>query len=130
MSGTWNADPAAVTDALLALQAAEFDAMVAGDVTALDTLLAPTFTLTHMTGYEQTRADWLTDIGADQMVYHRIDPVHSALNFEGPHPVLTVRTRTDATIWGAHGTWRLQLRSTFAVRAEGWIFARTVASTW
>ncbi len=24
-------------------------------------------------------------------------------------PVLTARTRTEATIWGGHGTWPLQL---------------------
>ncbi|MWV48329.1 AAA family ATPase [Rathayibacter sp. VKM Ac-2803] len=42
---------------------------------------------------------------------------------------MTVRTLTEATIWGAHSTWRLQLRSTFVPDGDGWVIARTVAST-
>lgn len=47
--------------AVLANYAAQRDAMVAGDADRLDGLLGQGFTLTHMTGYVQTRAEWVAD---------------------------------------------------------------------
>jgi len=46
-------------------------AMAADDVQQLDQLLAPDFTLTHMTGYVQPRAEWLTEVGNGQMHYFK-----------------------------------------------------------
>jgi len=48
----------------------------------------------------------------------------------GDAPVVTVRTRTVATIWGASGTWPLQLRISFAHEGTAWVATGTVASTW
>jgi hypothetical protein len=106
------------------------DAMVAGDIEALSALLAADFTLTHMTGYLQSKTDWLTDIRTDQMQYHSIDTVQAVVIDDHGTPVLTARTHTDATIWGGHGLWRLQLRSWFEQGDGGWVITRTVASTW
>ena len=44
-------------------------AMAARDTATLDQLLAPDFTLTHMTGYQQPRAEWLAQIGDGTMGY-------------------------------------------------------------
>lgn len=44
--------------------------------------------------------------------------------------VLTARSLTEATIWGAHGTWRLQLRTQFEPTRDGWLATRTIESTW
>ncbi len=44
-------------------------AMAADDVAALEKLLAPGFSLTHMTGYVQSRAEWLGQIKDGQMHY-------------------------------------------------------------
>ena len=38
------------------------EAMVAGDLAELDDILAEGFTLTHMTGYVQSRSEWLDAI--------------------------------------------------------------------
>jgi hypothetical protein len=45
-------------------------------------------------------------------------------------PVLTVRTHTDATIWGSRGVWPLQLEIHFTLVDDRWVAAHTVASTW
>ncbi|WP_338211337.1 nuclear transport factor 2 family protein [Lactiplantibacillus paraxiangfangensis] len=44
-------------------------ALAADDVDQLDQLLAPQFTLTHMTGYVQLRSEWLSEIKEGQMAY-------------------------------------------------------------
>lgn len=108
--------------------------MVERDVQTLETMLADGYTLTHMTGYVQPRSEWLDDIKTRNMDYH--DIVTIDVSFKSPAQdrdgmlVLTARTFTDATIWGGHGSWRLQLRSWFEPVGEDWLFARTVASTW
>jgi len=65
------------------------------------------------------------------MTYHSMDDVGlSVEDTDTGNPVLTVRTRTDATIWGGRGRWPLQLEIHFVHEGTAWIAARTVASTW
>ncbi len=113
-----------------ALHEAMCEAMVAGDVAELDSILAEDFTLTHMTGYVQSRSKWLNSIESGEMRYHRMETVEATLSAEGTLPELTARTRTDATIWASRAMWRLTLRSWFERRGDGWDISRTVASTW
>lgn len=120
----------ATAAAVKALNGTLCDAMVAGDVAELDSILADDFTLTHMTGYVQSRSEWLNSIESGEMRYHRMETVEATLSAEGTQPELTARNLTDATIWGSRATWRLTLRSWFEPRGDGWRIARTVASTW
>jgi hypothetical protein len=116
--------------ALRANYAAQRQAMVAGDADGLGSLLADDFTLVHMTGYRQPKAEWLADVRSGEMTYHSMVDVDVDVDAFSGSPVLTARTRTEATIWGAHGTWPLQLRITFTHADGAWIAAGTVATTW
>jgi hypothetical protein len=109
---------------------AQCEAMVLGDVDELGALLTDDFTLLHMTGYLQPRAEWLHDITTQRMQYHHIDVVALRATAKGPDLMLTARTITEATIWGSHGTWRLQLQQTFRKQDDDWLASRSVASTW
>ncbi|KRE66425.1 MULTISPECIES: nuclear transport factor 2 family protein [Micrococcaceae] len=106
------------------------EAMVSRDVAQLDGILAEDYTLTHMTGYVQPRAEWLAAIQSGEMQYHRMETVEARFGAEGKAPQLNARTLTDATIWGSRGNWRLRLRSWFEPRGNGWVITHTVASTW
>jgi len=65
------------------------------------------------------------------MTYHAIHNVDISHDFAGADTAtLTARSRTHATIWGAEGTWPLQLRIRFLRTANSWLAADTVASTW
>lgn len=119
-----------IRDAVLASYAAQREAMVAGDGDALGALLAGDFTLLHMTGYRQPKAEWLADVRSGAMTYHSMEDVDVSVEVSGDAPVVTARTRTAATIWGASGTWPLQLRISFAHDGSRWVAAGTVASTW
>ena len=119
-----------VAAAVLANYAAQREAMVAGDADALGALLAGDFTLVHMTGYRQPKAEWLADVRSGAMTYHSMEDVDVDVDVSGDAPVVTARTRTTATIWGASGTWPLQLRISFAHQGTAWVAAGTVASTW
>lgn len=120
----------ATAGAIEALHEAMCEAMVDGDVAGLDSILADGFTLTHMTGYLQSKAEWLEAIESGEMQYHRMETIQATPGTDATVPELTARTLTDATIWGSRATWRLTLRSWFEPRGDEWVIARTVASTW
>ena len=117
-------------EAFEALHEAMFEAMVAGELVELDSILAQDFTLTHMTGYVQSRSEWLAAIESGEMQYHSMETVEATYSIDASGPVLTARTLTDATIWGSRANWRLTLRSWFEPRGDAWVIARTAASTW
>lgn len=119
-----------IESALRSNYAAQKAAMLAADAQAIGALLAPDFTLTHMAGYLQDRAEWLSDVQSGAMAYQAMEDVDVAVDLDREDPVLIARSRTTATIWGHRGSWPLELRIHF-VHVEGpWIAARTVASTW
>lgn len=110
-----NTEGAAVTagepsaaSAVLANYAAQLDAMRAGDTTALAALLTDDFTLTHITGYRQPKAQWLSEMDKGQFRYHSVeqlgDPV---VEVTGETATLTHRIITDATVYGSRNRWRL-----------------------
>lgn len=119
-----------IADEICANYQAQCDAMVDADVSELGDLLGPDFTLTHMTGYLQPKSEWLDDIATGQMTYHSIQNVDITTDITPERVTLTAKSRTHATIWGAEGTWPLQLRIEYARDRAGWIATRTVASTW
>lgn len=112
---------------VMSVHAAMSAAMLDADTDALDRLLAPDFRLTHLTGYVQPRAEWLRQVVSGEMAYHRIDTVAvQALNTY----TVQARTYTEATIWGAHGTWPLALRSRCERKEGRWVVTATVATVW
>lgn len=68
------------------------EAMVLGDTNALEDLLDEGFTLAHMTGDVQSKAEWLADIDADRMHYDVVDTVETLVTFERETTVLTARS--------------------------------------
>jgi hypothetical protein len=123
-------DEAGIVAAVRANYEGQCRAMVAGDADALGALLADGCTLTHMTGYRQPKEEWLADVRSGEMTYHAVEDVQVSIDVSGEFPVLTARTRTEATIWGAHGTWPLQLRMQFTWDGSAWLAENTVASVW
>ena len=109
---------------------AQCRAMVAGDADALGALLSDDFALVHITGYRQSKEEWLADVRSGAMAYHAMEDDDVSVDVRHGLPVLTARTSTEATIWGGHGTWPLQLRITFEREGGAWLASRTVASTW
>ncbi|MFD4553923.1 nuclear transport factor 2 family protein [Streptomyces sp. NPDC058469] len=117
-------------DHILQAHHAYLNAMVEGATPSLDDLLDDGFTLTHMTGYVQPKTEWLAEMKAGQFVYHSIHEVDTALDLDGGTARLTVRTMTDATVYGSRADWRLLLTTDYGPRGDTWIPLRTVATTW
>lgn len=110
--------------------AAQCDAMVLGDTTGLDLLLARGFVLTHLTGYRQPRAAWLRDLDEERIRYADIDVVEVRVRLDDGAPVLTARTITEATLPGGSGTWYLRLRQPYREQDGAWLADRCDSATW
>lgn len=104
-------------------------AMLDRRVAELDALLADEFTLTHITGYRQPRREWLEAVQSGQMRYHAAEEKSVDVKVSGDAAVLVGRSVVTATIYGARGTWNLQLTTSYQRQAERWIAVGTVATT-
>lgn len=104
-------------------------AMLDGRVAELDALLAGEFTLTHMTGYRQPKGEWLEAVRSGQMRYHAAEKRSVDVQVTGDTAVLVGRSVVTATIYGARGTWNLQLTTRYRRQDDRWIAVDTIAAT-
>lgn len=105
-------------------------AMLYGDTDSLNSLLAPHFTLVHMTGYVQPRVEWLQHIQVGRMRYLASSEDSVAAEVSDGKAVLRGRNVVRAEIWGAHGTWPLQMDIDFELCDGVWLMTHAAASTY
>lgn len=104
-------------------------ALLAGDVEILDELLADDFTATHITGYEQSKAEWLAQMASGQMQYHGSTEVSWNLAIDGDTAVIESRSWMDATIYGSRRVWPLASTTYLRKRDGRWTIEGSVATT-
>lgn len=116
-------------EAILAANSAENRWMVEARVDKLDELLAPDFVLVHITGYQQSKAEWLDQIRTGRMSYHGIREQSVTVRVDETEAVLVARNHVDATIWGSKAVWPLQMTTVFAEVGGVWRPTRSRATT-
>ena len=112
-------------EAMIAVYRTMNDAMVKADIDTLNGILAPDFTLTHMTGYIQPKSEWLKQVRSGEMTYFSTREV----NVQVLDNRLIGQAVTSANIWGMQGTWRLQLTIDMQKQGHRWLMTKAVAST-
>lgn len=108
------------------------DAMVAADTATMDSLMTADCTLTHMTGYQQSKAQWFAAIHDGSMAYHgwKDRDVVVEIHDDGRASV-DARMFLEATIEGFRNDWRLRIRADLVPTTVGGFLAqRMVASIW
>jgi hypothetical protein len=120
-----NSDEAAVIAKVREL--AEF--MIARDTIAMNNILDEHYTLTHMTGYVQPKAEWFDEVTRESMKYYSAKEVSMNVKLNGNSADVVVRNLVDARIWGSRNTWRLQQKMKLEKRKGLWIILSSVAST-
>lgn len=99
----------------------------------LDELLSPDFVAVHITGHEQTKAEWLAQIRSGQMAYHDIQELSAAVTLDNDNnnnkAVVVTRSLINATIYGAHGTWPLESTTTYIHDGGVWKANHSTATT-
>lgn len=103
--------------------------MIDRDTAGLDQILDPHFTLTHITGYVQSKEEWFSEIASERMKYYSYKEVKTSVEIKENRATFTGQNMLDARIWGSRNNWRLQQVMELENRNGKWIILRSVATT-
>lgn len=105
------------------------DLMIKRDTVTMNGILDAHYTLTHMTGFVQPKADWFDAVIKESMKYYSASEVNHSVIIKEDKATVTMQNLVDARIWGSRNTWRLQQVMTLEKRNGKWIILKSVAST-
>lgn len=103
--------------------------MIARDLDGLNNLLDRGFTLTHITGYVQPKAEWLLEIETERMKYYSTEVVKQEVKINGDKAIFIGQSLISARIWGSHHVWRIQQTMQLEKRKGKWIILSSVAQS-
>lgn len=103
--------------------------MIARDTVAMNKILDKNYTLTHMTGYVQSKSEWFDEVARESMKYYSAKEVNHTIKVNGNTAEVLTQDLVDARIWGSRHTWRLQQKMKLEKRNGTWIILSSVAST-
>ena len=103
--------------------------MIERNIAEMDKIVDERFTLTHITGYKQPKAEWFTEIESESMKYYGYKEVSTSVKINGNRAEFIGRNQLDARIWGARNNWWLKQKMQLEKRNDKWIILNSVAST-
>lgn len=102
--------------------------MIKRDTAEMNKILDTHYTLTHITGYVQPKAEWFNEVAKESMKYYSAKEVSIDVIVNDNKAVVTVKNLVDARIWGSRNTWRLQQKMALEKCKGKWIILTSVAS--
>ena len=105
------------------------DLMIDKNTKAINSIVNTDFTLTHITGYVQSKNDWFSEIESERMKYYSYQEVKTSVKIEGNKATFIGQNLLDARIWGSRNKWRLQQTMQLEKRNGKWIILKSVATT-
>lgn len=103
--------------------------MIKKNTIGMNEILDGRFTLTHITGYLQSKNEWLSEIAAGRMNYYAYKEVMTWVHIDGNKATFTGQNLLDARIWDFRNNWRLQLIMQLEKRNGKWVILKSVATT-
>ena len=108
-----------------------YQAMIAKDIAALDTILSEGSVLIHMTGTRQPKKEYLHEIKNGTLNYYSVEDDEILITVNGTTAEMTGRSRVNAAVYGGgRHTWRLQMKSKLVKTDGRWQFVESKASTY
>jgi hypothetical protein len=102
--------------------------MIDTDIPSINNILDKEFTLTHITGYVQTKKEWLSEIENENMKYYSSNEVKHDIKISGSSAEVIWQSIIDARIWGSRNSWRLQQKMKLKKINNAWVILSSVAS--
>lgn len=106
----------------------ETTAMINKDIDTLKKIIAPTAKLFHITGVEQSRDEWLSQIKLGRMHYFGSKEELFQVVVKGNHAEVISRNQLDARIYGFRNTWPLQSQTKLEKISDRWLITESHAS--
>jgi hypothetical protein len=103
--------------------------MINRDTASMNDILDEKYTLTHMTGYVQPKAEWFDEVIKESMKYYSAQEVKHSLTVNGNIATAIMQNLVDARIWGTRNNWRLQQTMQLEKRNGKWVILKSIATT-
>ena len=108
-----------------------YAAMIRKDRDGLERVLDDNFVLVHMSGMQQSKAEYIESIMNGTLNYFSEQTSDTDITVTGDTAIMTGRSRVNAAVFGGgRHTWPLQLKFELIKTAGVWWFAKAEASTY
>jgi len=105
--------------------------MIKKDITELEKILDVSFALIHMTGMNQSKAEFLKYIENGTLNYYSAEHKDISIDIEGDKASVIGKSLVSAAVFGGgKGTWRLQMDIKLIKREGPWLMTEARASTY
>lgn len=108
-------------------------ASVAKDIATLDQILPDNYVLIHMTGYKQSKADWLAEVASGSMEYFAGDGNSTSkqtVTIDGDTATVSSKGTVEAKIGtgGRRRSWTISSTASFKKINGNWVIQETDAT--
>ncbi len=97
-----------------------FEAMVRGDLPALDDILSDDLTYTHATGVFETKAEFIAKLKSGQTKYESFAPENMLVRIYGTTAVVTGTARVKVQAKGEHLSFQLRFTDVYVKKDDQW----------
>lgn len=101
-------------------EARRFEAIVRGDVAALDQMLSDDLTYTHATGVFETKAEFIGKMKSGQLKYDSFATEDIKVRVYGTTGVVTGVARVKVQVKGEHLSFQLRFTDVYVKKADRW----------
>lgn len=107
--------------AVLYAQARYCQAMTDADIDTMRELVSEDMIFTHMSGRQQTREEYFTDVADGSLNYFTIGIADPVITLDGDRAQITYTSILNANAYGARGTYRMKGTHHYEKRDGAWI---------
>ena len=98
------------------------EAMINKDIDALNRIIKDETTFTHMSGKNQSKAEYLEDIRSGALDYKAYKIENPEVIIEGNKAILKTRVTLTANAYGAEGSWPFNIDAHFEKVDGKWLY--------
>jgi ketosteroid isomerase-like protein len=97
-----------------------FEAVVRGDIAALDDILSDDLSYTHATGVYETKAEFIAKLKSGQLKYESLTPEDMLVRVYGTTGVVTGVARVKVQVKGEPLSFQLRFTDVYVKKGDRW----------
>jgi ketosteroid isomerase-like protein len=97
-----------------------FEAVVRGDIAALDDILSDDLSYTHATGVHETKAEFIAKLKSGQLKYESLTPEDMLVRVYGTTGVVTGVARVKVQVKGEPLSFQLRFTDVYVKKGDRW----------
>ena len=97
-----------------------FEAMVRGDMAALEEILSDDLTYTHASGAHESKTQFLTHLKSSQVKYQSFSPEDMLVRVYGTTGVVTGGAYVEVLVRGERNSFRLRFTDVYVKKDDRW----------